>query len=99
MSKLTTEDLHNLTRQVEEIEKTGGEAFALTSFTPAMHIPVEAVDFDPWGELNEGSAEEIPVTREALESFARHALTRHKGSAEVVPAREFLAELAAKLGA
>lgn len=186
MSKLTTEDLHNLTRQVEEIEKTGGEAFALTSFTPAMLIPVEAADFDPWvpaanifhgigtledlvkkaeknslhgtdpfcekvtggvrrtgekiyktpgklwdstvwmcwdggsefienpvtvwhnfeddefdpwGELNEGSAEEIPVTREALESFARHALTRYRGSAEVVPAREFLAELAAKLGA
>ena len=57
MAKITTEDLHNLTRQVEEIEKIGGEA------------------------------------------FARHALTRHKGSVEVVPAREFLAELAAKLGA
>lgn len=28
-----------------------------------------------------------------------HTLTRHKGSAEVVPAREFLAKLAAKLGA
>lgn len=56
MAKMTTEDLHNLTRQVEEIEKIGGEA------------------------------------------FARHALTRHKGSVEVVPAREFLAELAAKLG-
>ena len=39
------------------------------------------------------------MTRESLESFARHALTRHKGSAEVVPAREFLAELAEKLGA
>lgn len=57
MAKMTTEDLHNLTSQVEEIEKIGGEA------------------------------------------FARHALTRRKGSAEVVPAREFLAELAAKLGA
>ena len=42
MAKLTTEDLSTLTRQVEEIEKTGGEAFALTSFTPAMLIPVEA---------------------------------------------------------
>lgn len=185
MSKLTAEDLNTLTRQVEEIEKTGGDAFALTSFTPAMHIPVEAVDFDPWvpaanifhgigtletlvkkaeehalhgtdpfceevtggvrrtgekiykhpgelwdstvwmcwdggsefienpvtvwhnfeddefdpwGELREGSAEEIPVTREALEDFACHALTRRRGRAEVVPAREFLAELAAKLG-
>lgn len=48
MAKLTIEDLHNLTRKVEEIEKAGGEAFALTSFTPAMLIPVEAVDFDPW---------------------------------------------------
>jgi hypothetical protein len=185
MAKLTIEDLHNLTRKVEEIEKAGGEAFALTSFTPAMLIPVEAVDFDPWvpaanifhgigtledlvkkaeknalhgtdpfceevtggvrrngekiykapgelwdstvwmcwdggsefienpvtvwhnfeddefdpwGEIHEGSVEQIPVTCEALESFARHALTRHKGSAEVLPAREFLAELAAKLG-
>ena len=39
------------------------------------------------------------ITTEHSKSFTHHALTRSKGSAEVVPAREFLAELAAKLGA
>ena len=39
------------------------------------------------------------ITTEHSKSFTHHALTRSKGSAEVVPAREFLAEIAAKLGA
>lgn len=37
--------------------------------------------------------------REAQANLDRYALTRDKGSVEVIPAREFLAELAAKLGA
>lgn len=55
-------------------------------------------DLDPWGELDYASAEPLPVTPAALASYAKHVLTIDRGSAEVTPAREFIARLAQDLG-
>lgn len=55
----------------------------------------------PTGNTEQRQKENIvpKLTTEDLNNPTRETLTRSQGSAEVIPAREFLAELAAKLGA
>lgn len=70
MSKLTIEDLNTLTRQVEEIEKTGGDAFALNLWADRILSPpastrsapaAERITSKPAGTPNLSQSRTIPV--------------------------------------
>ena len=55
-------------------------------------------DLDPWGKLDEATAEPVAVTRKNVKEYARYALQRDYGTAKLVPARKFIARLAKDLG-
>lgn len=55
-------------------------------------------EFDPWGKLDEATAEPVAVTRKNVKAYARYALKQEYGAAKLVPARKFVARLAQDLG-
>lgn len=55
-------------------------------------------DLDPWGKLDEATAEPVAVTRKNVKKYARYALQQDYGTAKLVPARKFIARLAKDLG-